>query len=116
MTLVARRRFNPARIKVLREALGWSQPELAKRLGVSRQAVSLWELGRLEPRINTLVRLVEVTGARIETFLVADEPDTPPAWSSPWLPGRSAARRGQTGDGRMTAPPVRRRTRPDSPP
>lgn len=39
----------PARLKLVRELLGLGQEELADRLAVSQQTVSLWEKGQREP-------------------------------------------------------------------
>jgi transcriptional regulator with XRE-family HTH domain len=38
-----------ARIKVLRQALGLSQDNLATRLGISRSLIAQWETNRLSP-------------------------------------------------------------------
>lgn len=46
-----------ARIQELRVAFGWSQVELAKRLGVAKQTVSNWENENIQPSIEMLVRL-----------------------------------------------------------
>lgn len=45
------------RIQELRSAFGWSQVELAKRLGVAKQTVSNWENENIQPSIEMLVRL-----------------------------------------------------------
>ena len=45
------------RICELRTSLGWSQVELAKRLGVAKQTVSNWENENIQPSIEMLVRL-----------------------------------------------------------
>ena len=45
------------RIQELRVAFGWSQVELAKRLGVAKQTVSNWENDNIQPSIEMLVRL-----------------------------------------------------------
>lgn len=45
------------RIQELRVAFGWSQVELAKRLGVAKQTVSNWENENIQPSIEMLVRL-----------------------------------------------------------
>lgn len=41
-------------IRRLRRAAGLSQEELAERLGVSRQSVSLWEQGNTQPTPENL--------------------------------------------------------------
>lgn len=45
------------RIHELRSALGWSQVELAGRLGVAKQTVSNWENDNIQPSIEMLIRL-----------------------------------------------------------
>ena len=37
----------PTRLKVLREAMGWSMSEVARRFGVTPSAVSKWESGEI---------------------------------------------------------------------
>lgn len=49
-----------------RAALGWSQAELAARLGVSRQTVISIERGRYDPSLPLAFRIAEVFGCRIE--------------------------------------------------
>lgn len=48
------------RIHELRTAAGFSQVELARRLGVSKQAVSNWENDNIQPSIDMLIRLSDV--------------------------------------------------------
>lgn len=47
------------RIHDLRVAQGYSQVALAKRLGVSKQAVSNWENDNIQPSIEMLLRLAD---------------------------------------------------------
>lgn len=48
------------RVRKVRRDAGLSQAELADRLGVTRQAVGLWETGHYEPRdIVRLAQLIE---------------------------------------------------------
>lgn len=44
-------------IKALRRRKGWSQAELARRLHISPSAVGMYEQGRREPSIETLIEL-----------------------------------------------------------
>ena len=37
------------KIKALREARGWTQAELARRMGITRNGVNSWEQGLLSP-------------------------------------------------------------------
>ena len=48
-----------ARIAALRRNAGWSQAELAQRLGISPSAVGMYEQGRREPSAQLLVTLAE---------------------------------------------------------
>ncbi|HYH12888.1 MAG TPA: helix-turn-helix transcriptional regulator [Thermomicrobiales bacterium] len=44
-------------IRALRQARGWSQYELALKVGVHPQAVYLWETGRRTPQVPQMRRL-----------------------------------------------------------
>ena len=50
------------RILELRSMRSWSQVTLAKRLGVTKQAVSNWENGNIQPSIEMLLRLANSLG------------------------------------------------------
>ena len=58
------------RIQYLRKLNQMSQEELAKRLLISRQTVSLWENGQTLPTIDNLIRLREVFGISVDEMLV----------------------------------------------
>lgn len=47
-------------ISKLRESMGFNQYEFAKALGVSQAAVSQMELGKIKPRVQVALRLVEL--------------------------------------------------------
>ena len=57
------------RIRELRCACGWSQVELAKRLGLSKQTVSNWENDNIQPSIEMLVRLAKVFNVSTDYLL-----------------------------------------------
>lgn len=61
-------RFAPEQLKALREGLGLTQQELAERVGVTKQALSAWERGEYEPTLDSLLRIVNVTGAKFAAF------------------------------------------------
>ena len=48
------------RIQELRFGCGWSQVEVAKRLQVTKQTVSNWENGNIQPSIDMLIRLAHL--------------------------------------------------------
>ena len=56
----------------LRKKQGWSQEELAERLGVSRQAVSKWESGQTLPDMDKVLLLSEVFGVTTDYLLKED--------------------------------------------
>lgn len=53
------------RIRIARELRGWTQTDLAIRLGLDKDAgfsqVSRWENDQREPRVKVVARIVEVT-------------------------------------------------------
>ncbi len=61
------------RISGLRVSLGWSQVELAKRLGVVKQTVSNWENENIQPSIEMLIRLAKLFGVTTDFLLGIDE-------------------------------------------
>lgn len=57
------------RIYELRTAFGWSQVELAKRLGVAKQTASNWENDNIQPSIDMLVRLAKLFNVTTDYLL-----------------------------------------------
>lgn len=53
------------RIKEVREQKGFSQSDVAKNLGITRQAVSLYEKGRREPKLETWQKLADFFGVSV---------------------------------------------------
>ena len=60
-------------IKFLRERNNLTQEELAKKVPVSREAVSKWETGRRIPDIETLLILSNIFNVSIESLLSGEE-------------------------------------------
>jgi transcriptional regulator with XRE-family HTH domain len=58
-----------------REKAGMSQEDLAERLGVSRQAVSKWEMGMSVPTLENLKALSEVLGISFEEEAGKEKPN-----------------------------------------
>lgn len=56
-------------IRRLRRAAGLSREELAERLGVSRQSVSLWEQGNTQPSLENLRAMTEILHTDFNTLL-----------------------------------------------
>lgn len=57
------------RIAALRREAGMSQAELAQRLQISPSAVGMYEQGRREPSVDTLVTMAEVFGVTTDFLL-----------------------------------------------
>ena len=56
----------------MRTAFGWSQVELAKRLGVAKQTVSNWENDNIQPSIEMLIRLAKAFNTTTDFLLSLD--------------------------------------------
>lgn len=76
------------RIAILRISKGWSQAELARRIGVSASAVGMYEQGRREPSLGLLVRLAQELGVTTDYLLMGETPASDPS-SAPELPSIS---------------------------
>jgi len=66
-----------------RKRNGWSQEDLADKLGVSRQSVSKWESAQAVPDMKKIVMMSEVFGVSTDYLLrddieVITEPETTP--------------------------------------
>ena len=63
-----------ARIAALRREKGWSQAELADRLGISPSAMGMYEQGRREPSAQTLVDMAREFGVSTD-YLLTGKPE-----------------------------------------
>lgn len=61
------------RLRVLRAEHGWSQQDLADRLGVSRQSVNAIEKGRYDPSLPLAFAIADVFALPIESIFLRDE-------------------------------------------
>jgi transcriptional regulator with XRE-family HTH domain len=57
------------RIREARETLGWTQADLAHRLGVTEDTIRGWEAAEREPRSNRLVTMAGVLGVSAHWLL-----------------------------------------------
>ena len=60
------------RLRELRATRGWSQQDLAERLGVSRQSVNAIETGKYDPSLPLAFRIAELFGLAIEALFLRD--------------------------------------------
>lgn len=66
----------PEQISFYRNKFGWTQEQLAEKIGVSKQSVSNWETGLKFPRMKVISQLAELFNVNISD-LVTDENNTP---------------------------------------
>jgi putative transcriptional regulator len=64
------------RLRVLRAEMGWSQSELAKKLGVSRQTINAVETDKYDPSLPLAMHMAKVFGVPIDAIFLDDW--TPP--------------------------------------
>ena len=60
-------------IRQWREERGWSQHELAVKLGVTATTIYNWERGKNEPTASTFRRLAEVLGVSMGAIAQVEE-------------------------------------------
>jgi putative transcriptional regulator len=64
------------RVRELREAVSWSQGELARRLGVSRQAINAVETDKYDPSLPLALRMARLFGCAVpDIFIDRWEPE-----------------------------------------
>lgn len=68
------------KIKKLRLEKGLKESQLAKMVGVSRQAVNNWENGKRQPPLKSTKKLLDALGVSSDTFLNVEV--TGPHWVS----------------------------------
>ena len=73
------------KILYYRKKTGLSQEALAAKVGVSRQAVSKWELGETTPDVEKLVILAKVFGVTTDELLGLEEPTRGAEQTAPQL-------------------------------
>ncbi len=57
------------KLQLLRKENGYSQEQLADKLGIARQTVSKWETGQAVPELNGLILLSELYGVTIDRIV-----------------------------------------------
>lgn len=64
----------PQQITVLRQRAGLSRPELARRIGVTGEAIRLIEAGRRRPRERTVLAIANVLGVDLADIAILGDP------------------------------------------
>lgn len=59
-------------VKDARERSGMTQQDLASAIGVDQSAVSLWEIGKTQPRAKLLPKLAKILGCTVDELLADD--------------------------------------------
>lgn len=67
----------PVVLKHLRTTAKMTQPELAQKLGVSRSAISMYELGSREPDFETLEAIADIFNVDMNTLISKEKAPTP---------------------------------------
>lgn len=57
------------KIRVLRQTRGWTQSELARRMGVTRNGINSWEQGLSMPSLASLVELARTFSVTTDYLL-----------------------------------------------
>lgn len=65
------------RVHELRKERGWSQAELANKIGADAGQISRYENGRITPSADAIVRLAEVFDVTTDYLLIEDAPRRP---------------------------------------
>jgi transcriptional regulator with XRE-family HTH domain len=60
------------RIKALRQAAGWSQGELAQRVGTDARQISRYENARITPSLDVLARIAETLDVSLDHLVFDD--------------------------------------------
>ena len=61
------------KLQMLRKRNGYSQEQLADKIGIARQTVSKWENGQAIPELNGLILLSELYGVTIDRIVKDDD-------------------------------------------
>lgn len=61
------------RLRVLRAERNWSQAELAKEVGVSRQTINALEIEKYDPSLPLAYRISRLFRCSVEDIFLADD-------------------------------------------
>lgn len=63
-------------LSALRKSHNYTQEQLAKKLGVTRQTISKWEMGISEPSLDMLDKIAEIYGCTIDELMGRNNANT----------------------------------------
>lgn len=66
-------------LKYLRKQKGYTQQELADKVGIKRSLIGAYEEGRADPRIDTLIKIGKVMGLPVDALIKKDLAKLSPA-------------------------------------
>jgi transcriptional regulator with XRE-family HTH domain len=69
-------KFYYKQFKILREIKGYTQEDIAKKLGLTRQALNAWEQGKNKPRPEFMEKLANILECSIGSISDLELPDT----------------------------------------
>jgi putative transcriptional regulator len=58
------------RVKSFREQMGWSQGELARRIGVSRQTINAVETDKYDPSLPLALRMAKLFAVPVDQLFI----------------------------------------------
>jgi putative molybdopterin biosynthesis protein len=91
--------INGTRLRLARQARGFSQQQLAGLAGVSRQAVSAVESGQSDPSLRLALALAQALGMTVDELFGAED-------AVPTVAAKLAGPAAATGPGRVTLAPI----------
>lgn len=80
------------RLRVLRAERNWSQADLAKQAGVSRQTINAVETEKYDPSLLLAYKIAHIFGHRIEEIFILESDALQEAAVRATLPGRASTR------------------------
>lgn len=55
-----------SKLKMMRKRKGFTQQQLADKLGVTRSTISNYEIGRRRPSVSEIIKLTEIFGVNLD--------------------------------------------------
>lgn len=62
-------------IRVVRKKLGWTQKQLGAKAEIAEPTIRRYELGKLKPKYETLVKIADALGVSVDLLYYGEEPD-----------------------------------------